>query len=134
MTGRANLDSCLQSAITEAELALQAAAGSQSVCELHKSGRVTGGVKYQEGRLVALHALRRALRVLARDEGQAAGPVLQAELARWQDLLHDHQSAALPSMPWIAYAQGGVDVCSAILERQDPMQQAIGEIGPAGTK
>ncbi len=36
--------------------------GDSTVCEIHKSGRVSGGLKYDEGRLVVYGTLLRMLR------------------------------------------------------------------------
>lgn len=52
----------LEQKIIDVERAYQTQAGGASFCQLQKDGRVTGGAKYEEGRLVALHTARRLLR------------------------------------------------------------------------
>jgi hypothetical protein len=100
----------LAAALAEAEAAYVRAAGGEAVCKLHKDGRVDGGLKYEEGRVIALRDLQRALR--AAKDAPAAGAAIvetaQAELARWQADLETYQTQGRP-LPWLAYAQGGVD-------------------------
>lgn len=93
----------------EAETALQTQLGSQTACEIHKDGRVTGGIKYAEGRLVALNALLRQ----ARAASAPASDQVAHELARWQAELAHYQTQPNRSIPWLAYCQGGVDACTA---------------------
>lgn len=100
--------------IARVERAYKVHSGSQPVCQLHKDGRVTGGLKYDEGRLVALMDLRRSMRQV---EGAGDGDVMaviEAELDRWRRDLHTYRSAPRPSLPWIAYNQGSVDALEAI--------------------
>ncbi len=92
---------------TEKEYALHA--GNQTACQLHKDGRVTGGLKYDEGRLVAFTTLRRIVRKTSGAQSDELLRQIQAEQTRWQTALQTHQHAERPSIPWIAYNQGGVD-------------------------
>jgi hypothetical protein len=105
----------LDHSIARAEQDYTIHTGHQSACELHKSGRVTGGLKYAEGRLVALTALHRRVRKPAPGDPAALAELLAAEHARWQQLLQTHQHAERPSLPWVAYAQGGVDALAQCL-------------------
>jgi hypothetical protein len=95
----------LDAAIRVAEQRFAQATGGENVCNLAHNGRVTGGVKYDEGRLVALVTLRRRLRSEAGD----AQAVLADELAVWSRALADQQQRTPPAIPWLAYRQGGVD-------------------------
>jgi hypothetical protein len=97
---------------TEAEIRQQT--GSASVCQVHKDGRVTGGLKYHEGRLVALSDLVRDLKRSAADR-DAITALLAAAAARWEAQLARHQASERPSILWVAYTQGGVD---AVVEIQ----------------
>lgn len=93
---------------------LMAHLGAQSLCELHKGGRVTGGVKYDEGRQAAYSMLARKLKGTQGDPVQIE-TMLSAETERWRSTLERHQNDARKSMPWIAYSQGGLDACEAAL-------------------
>jgi hypothetical protein len=100
----------LAAALSEAEAAYVQAAGGEAVCKLHKDGRVDGGLKYEEGRVIALRDLQRALRS-AQDEpadGTSLTETARAEHARWQADLEIYQGQGRP-LTWLAYAQGGVD-------------------------
>ena len=89
--------------------------GAQTTCQLHKDGRVTGGLKYDEGRLVALTAARRIERKLQESGDNTLIGALQAERNQWQRKLLTYQSADRPSLMWIAYHQGGVDAFDEVL-------------------
>lgn len=97
----------------DAEAEIRQQTGSASVCQVHKNGRVTGGLKYHEGRLVALSDLLRDLRHSAADRDTIAAP-LAAAAARWEAQLARHQASERPSILWVAYTQGGVDAVSEI--------------------
>ena len=93
--------------IAEAARTIEAETGSATACTLHRDGRVTGGLKYAEGRLVALREIQRAL---------AAGDPVEPIRSRWQDE-HDRRRAAdLPSPPWVSYATGGLEAVTEVLE------------------
>jgi hypothetical protein len=88
-----NLLTNLDAAIDAVQASLARQMGDDTVCQLHKDGRVTGGLKYDEGRLVALSNLRRTVR---RQEGAAPADLdaaLSAERGEWQQLLARHQAA-----------------------------------------
>ncbi len=93
----------------EIENSLRTHMGSQTMCQLHKDGRVSGGLKYDEGRLVVVRAAMRKLR--SSDE-----PALEDELAKWQQQLDRYQNQEPRSMPWIAYSQGGVDTLKQLIQ------------------
>lgn len=104
-------------AYLEREMAAAAAAmegelGADSMCTVHKDGRVTGGLKYQEGRLSAFAEARRLAR--ARSDIEAA---LAAQLEKWSDELERRRTASPPSMAWVAYATGGVEASREAREK-----------------
>lgn len=74
----------------------------QPWCEIHKDGRVTGGMKYDEGRLVVLQAAR------AWVDGDLPQR-LDQELTRWRARLIN-----ATSVPWRAYYQGVVDALAEL--------------------
>lgn len=96
----------------EAESTLQAQLGNQTWCEIHTDGRVTGGLKYEEGRLVVVRTLHRQLKGGEED----AQTIIGALLTQWQQQLDHHSQQKPSSMPWVAYSQGGVDTCLAALQ------------------
>ncbi len=98
---------------TEQEYALHT--GAQTTCQLHKDGRVTGGLKYEEGRLVALTGARRIVRKVQDTGNNALIDALQSERNRWRQTLLTYQSADRPSVMWVAYNQGGVDALDELL-------------------
>ncbi|MFO7631299.1 MAG: hypothetical protein R6W76_02110 [Caldilinea sp.] len=89
--------------------------GNQTACQLHKDGRVAGGLKYDEGRLVALTAVRRIVRKLETAGEDALLGSLQEDRDRWRRSLVTYQTADRPSITWIAYSQGGVDAIEEML-------------------
>lgn len=106
----------LESRRAQIERAMQVRLGYQTLCEIHKDGRVTGGLKYDEGQLVMLSGLLRRLK-RAPDAQTPADfqRLLQEEHDHWERGLTARRSQAQPSLPWIAYYQGGVDACAALL-------------------
>jgi len=105
----------LDQKIRSAEQEYSLHTGTQGVCQLHKDGRVTGGLKYDEGRLVALTAARRIARKVQDTGDNALIGALLAERDRWRQTLITYQSADRPSILWIAYNQGGVDALDELL-------------------
>ncbi len=101
----------VEQAVAAAEQEALAIAGGEAGCQLQRDGRVTGGVKYSEGKLAALMALRRQLRAA---EPAAWTQLLMAELVRWQEALTHIRRQPQPSLPWLAYRQGGVDALAAL--------------------
>ncbi|WP_041454582.1 hypothetical protein [Anaerolinea thermophila] len=95
----------IQQKIAEVESLYQRQSGGASFCQVQRDGRVTGGLKYEEGRMVALHFARRALQ----QRGEAGLADIEEEEQTWLKALADLQ--AKPSLPmlWLAYRQGGVD-------------------------
>jgi hypothetical protein len=96
--------------------ALTRAAGGGAMCVVERSGRVSGGAKYEEGRFTALRECHRAL-----DDDhdarsrEALGDLLEAVRTRWTELLEHHQRQDPPGLTWLAYAQGGRDFCGEAL-------------------
>lgn len=99
--------------IEAAESALCAEMGSATSCEIHKDGRVTGGMKYLEGKLVALMRIRRLVAGPAADDPEAA---VVSEMASWDGVWTLRAEATNPSPPWIAYATGGLDAAHDVAE------------------
>jgi hypothetical protein len=100
--------------IEEAEKSYLAQTGAAAACQLEKEGRVTGGLKYDEGRLVAFQAARRHMKQkLAVDDFTES---LEKEYASWQAELDLHQGKADPSISWVAYSQGGVDALRLLID------------------
>ena len=106
----------LEQQIGRDEKAYAIHAGAQTACQLHKDGRITGGLKYDEGRLMAFTTLRRRVRKAGAEAPDTLAAMIHAEAARWQATLRTYQQAEQPSIPWLAYSQGGVD---AMLETLD---------------
>ncbi len=91
--------------------------GGASYCEIHKDGRVSGGLKYDEGRLVVIGAALRYARdaVTAESWADAMRAYLLRERDTWRAMLELHQGRSHRSIAWIAYAQGGLDACESLL-------------------
>jgi hypothetical protein len=102
----------LDQRIAAAERSLTDQTGGTNVCRLQQDGRVTGGMKYDEGRLVALSALRRRLREAG---GGDPRPIVAQDLTTWQEALRAQQARERPAIQWIAYNQGGVDALEEVL-------------------
>lgn len=100
----------------ECEAAMLDYTGSATMCQIHKDGRVTGGLKYQEGRLVVLGSVIRQIRQLAQDDSlpDLLDGLLTAEAARWSAQLARYQAAERPAIIWVAYSQGGLDTVQEI--------------------
>lgn len=94
--------------ITDAERALDAAAGSSSLCTLSRSGVPMPGIKYPEGAWVALREVRREMRVTG-----AASSAIEAVRDRWAGDLERHIEAA-SGPDWVAYLTGGLDALDAL--------------------
>jgi hypothetical protein len=102
----------------EVEDSMRGHMGDQTMCELHKDGSVSGGLKYDEGRLVALgDALRAARKAEPGLTPAALRLLLEGEQAKWQAQLARYLGQERRSMPWIAYSQGGVDMYAEMLLR-----------------
>jgi len=92
-----------------AERALDAAAGSSSLCTLSRSGKPMPGIKYPEGAWVALREVELV---------SVGGSIIEAcahVRGRWAAEVERH--AAQNSGPdWIAYSTGGLDAVDALAE------------------
>ncbi|MCS6879963.1 MAG: hypothetical protein RMK84_04910 [Oscillochloridaceae bacterium] len=106
----------LDQRIAAAERSLMDQTGGTNVCRLQQDGRVTGGMKYDEGRLVALNTLRRRLREAAGEDIRA---LVAQDLATWQEALRAQQARERPAIQWVAYNQGGVDALEDVLQALD---------------
>lgn len=124
---QADILSALEGQIVAAERALLAATGGQNVCRLDREGRATGGVKYDEGRLVALRAARRLLRSV---EPAQAATSLRRLHAQWRADLQAHQRHERPALPWLAYTQGGVDALEQLGLGADSATLPLGPPAP----
>ena len=103
----------LDSEIETAAHAITTETGGSSVCRVHKDGRVTGGLKYQEGRLVALNEVRRLAHRSASTD--LAGALDDLE-GHWTAELDVRRTAEHASPPWVAYATGGVEAIELATE------------------
>ena len=115
-----------RAALTEARLraeqALAAALGDATMCRIHRDGRVTDGAKYAEGRLVALADLERRLRGSAPADFEA---LARSELQMWNEELARHRALPAPSLPWLAYRQGGCDALAEVIGEKDEGRRSI---------
>ncbi len=93
-----------------AERQLQGQMGNETACTLHKDGRITGGLKLAEGRMVALHTLIRLVRDAPVEADLTA--LVDAERSAWQQRRDEARRRTPSSLPWLAYAQGGIDACT----------------------
>jgi hypothetical protein len=99
----------------DCEAAMLDYTGGASMCQIHKDGRVTGGLKYQEGRLVVLGAIIRQVKELPPAiPPDSLAAILTAEAAHWEADLARYRAAERPAIPWVAYSQGGVDTIGEI--------------------
>lgn len=83
----------------------------QSLCQIQKDGRITGGLKYDEGRLETLQTFRR----LISDHLENSPELIHAEVLRRQAQLEKFQQQDHPSIQWLAYWLGAVDMTHEIL-------------------
>lgn len=102
--------------IAAAERSLTDQTGGTNVCRLQQDGRVTGGMKYDEGRLVALNTIRRRL-VAEEEEGSATNQraTVVNDLTEWREALRVQQVRERPAIQWVAYRQGGVDALEELI-------------------
>lgn len=114
------ISSWIEQRIARAERSLTDQTGGANVCKLHHDGRVTGGMKYDEGQLVALNAVRRRIRAAGETgEDLDLGKLVAQDLAEWREALRVQQARERPSIQWVAYRQGGVDALEGLLEELD---------------
>ncbi len=112
----------IEKEIAKVTQSFQAQTGGASLCQMQKDGRVTGGVKYDEGRLVAFITARRLLSDQIADQmnadrpGAAAIETIAAEQRTWLNRLAAQQAREHPAIAWIAYHQGGSDALAWVLE------------------
>lgn len=107
----------LEQQITDVERSYAAQTGGVAMCQLQKDGRITGGVKYDEGRLIALHTARRLLPPNNDDQALTNyRAAIESELATWHTELQTQQRKESPSIAWVAYQQGGVDALTSLLD------------------
>ena len=93
--------------IATAERHLAETAGDQSLCAIGRSGRPFPAVKYHEGAVASLAALRSRL---------AAGDSLEDALAVARSKLTRLGALAEKSADWEAYLEGGMEVLERITE------------------
>ena len=98
--------------------ALTRAAGGEDLCVLERSGRISGGAKYEEGRFTALRDCRTAFYEYPEaDNHDELRDLLESVRARWSKLLEHHRRQNPPGLSWVAYAQGGHDLCDEALNQ-----------------
>lgn len=114
----------VEAAIHLAEKQYLQQSGGQGVCQIHKDGRVTGGLKYAEGQLVALHNIRRRLRSLPGNTATQSRALIEEEAYGWQRELEGQRQREYPSTLWLAYCQGGLDACQQVLAQLDDPTEA----------
>lgn len=102
----------LETQIEEAAGAMSQELGDRSVCTAHKDGRVTGGLKYQEGRMSALAAMRREL-----VRGEQATEVIAAADEQWSAEFETRRRARPSSPTWVSYATGGREAVRDVRKR-----------------
>jgi len=110
-----NIGTEIEQLMASATKAYLTQSGGLGLCQLQKDGRITGGLKYCEGQMVALHAVKKLLSK-GDPSSEATMRLIDALRDEWRRELANHQQKARPSMPWTAYWQGGVDALEAILE------------------
>ncbi len=81
--------------------------GGATACTLHRDGRVTGGVKYHEGRLVSYRSMLRALHAAPQ---RPLSEILHEYAGHWRAELDRH--AGRGATLWAAYATGGLDAAT----------------------
>ena len=95
--------------LARASSALDAAAGSSSLCSLSREGVPMPGIKYPEGAWSALREVARRV--------QSGGDVTESACAvreRWRADLGRHETRG-SGIDWVAYLTGGVDALDAVL-------------------
>ena len=107
--------SVLEHNIAAVEQSLSGSTGERSLCQLHKDGKITGGMKYDEGRYAALRKIRRIVKSnKAVEITPETSKRLRQEAEEWQRMLQAYQYKPERPMPWIAYAQGGLDAITEL--------------------
>ena len=109
----APLEAGLGALTASAAAALEAELGAETACTLHRDGRVTGGMKYHEGRLVAFRETERAVR----NAGDRSA--VEEIRDRWRAEFARRRDATRPSPPWVAYATGGLEAATEALRLFD---------------
>lgn len=104
-------DPGLAEALERHERALtEAAAAAGSLCAIARSGESWPAVKYHEGAVVALRAVRRA--------GSASRQTASHMLDVWRRAQAEARDAGMAG-DWTAYRAGGIDALSAYLDGSD---------------
>lgn len=98
-------------------------AGDASMCAIGRSGRSFPAAKYHEGRQSSAGQVRRLLRKDP-DAGLAAVDAVRQE---WEQTL---ASAAAKGKDWVAYATGGLDAITEIVEPPDAAVTSLNLLAP----
>lgn len=99
----------------DCESAIRDHTGGATMCQVHKDGHVTGGLKYEEGRLVVFsNLIRRVKRLQSDDDPDTLMIFLDTETDKWQQQLARYQADERPAITWVAYSQGGVDALESV--------------------
>jgi hypothetical protein len=104
----------LRQKLAEVESEYMSQTGGQNACRLQKDGRVTGGVKYEEGRLITLSQAKRLLSDNTTEVDFRKS--IEKLLEEWQEELILLEQKEQPPVHWVAYRQGGVDGLQYVLE------------------
>lgn len=94
----------LDAEIERAAAGMNLEIGDATACTIHKDGRVTGGLKYHEGRMTAFAEARR----LGRSSTDLPGD-LQSLGEKWQAEFERRRDTQPTSPPWTSYATGGME-------------------------
>ena len=97
--------------ITAIGASMAAQMNNQSLCQIQKDGRITGGLKYDEGRLETLQTVRR----LIAEHLEQSPELIHAEVMRREAQLEKFQQQSRPSIQWLAYWSGAVEMAHKIL-------------------
>lgn len=100
---------------TQALYRMEAEVGSTGLCTISRAGHSVPALKYDEGAASALADLRRALRYAEPDVDEATLLAAIAEVRETWRHAPAHRLAHA-SRDWQAYATGGEDALSALLD------------------
>ena len=114
-TPRAALLATVEQRRTQALMRMEAEVGSKGLCTISRAGLSMPALKYDEGAASAMADLRR---VLLNTVERAEESALLAAIAQVRDTWRQSpaQRLAQTSEDWLAYATGGEDALSSLLD------------------